>query len=199
VRATRLILRSCSPLCCHCYLCIAKGIAYLRTRKHGLLAYPVTLLIVAIATLARWLIDEHVVSGVQFLTYYPAIILATFLCGLWPGILANRIVGGDCMVRIHPVECCTRKDPGDISASVRCDVANFLRRSAFVRSAAAAPTLCSPRSPTFPNANVRKNRADDLSSTHELWPLVARLPDSSLSSAQRAIQRTGLIFLRACH
>jgi len=29
-----------------------------------------------------------VIAGVPFITYYPAIILATFLGGLWPGILA---------------------------------------------------------------------------------------------------------------
>lgn len=61
----------------------------LRLRQHGRLAHPVALLIVTVATLARWLIDDHVVSGVPFITYYPAIILATFLCGFWPGILAT--------------------------------------------------------------------------------------------------------------
>src|SRR6266700_6882187 len=57
-------------------------------RQNPLAAYGIAVLAVGLATLARWAVGEHVIAGVPFITYYPAIILATFLGGLWPGILA---------------------------------------------------------------------------------------------------------------
>ncbi|RXG94975.1 PAS domain S-box protein [Bradyrhizobium sp. C-145] len=51
-------------------------------------AYGASIMAVGVATLARVALEGHVVAGVAFITFYPAIILATFLCGLGPGLLA---------------------------------------------------------------------------------------------------------------
>lgn len=60
----------------------------LRVRGHPLAAYGFALVIVAVAVLARWSIGEDVGGRIPFSIFYPAIILATVIGGLWPGILA---------------------------------------------------------------------------------------------------------------
>jgi len=59
------------------------------TRERPLLAYGVAAGAVAAATFLRWVIGPYAMQGTPFITYYPAILLATFLGGLWPGILAT--------------------------------------------------------------------------------------------------------------
>jgi PAS domain S-box-containing protein len=61
----------------------------LRVRHNAIAAYGIALLIVAVATLARWLVGGHVMEGTPFITFYPAIILAALLGGFGPGVLAT--------------------------------------------------------------------------------------------------------------
>lgn len=67
---------------------IERGI---RIRRNPIAAYGIAVASVAVATLARWLVGGHVVEGVPFLTYYPAIIIATLAGGLGPGIVATLL------------------------------------------------------------------------------------------------------------
>lgn len=60
----------------------------LRMRQNPTAAYGVAVAAVAVATLVRWIIGGQVVEGLPFITYYPAIIIATLIGGFWSGILA---------------------------------------------------------------------------------------------------------------
>jgi PAS domain S-box-containing protein len=57
-------------------------------RQNPVAAYGIAVALVALAVLARWLIDGSVVEGLPFITYFPAIVAATVICGFWPGVLA---------------------------------------------------------------------------------------------------------------
>jgi PAS domain S-box-containing protein len=59
----------------------------LRLRQRPLIAYPVLIAAIAIATLARWLLDGQTVAG-PFVTYYPVIITAALLGGFWTGLVS---------------------------------------------------------------------------------------------------------------
>ena len=60
----------------------------LRVRRYPLAAYGLALVMVALAVIVRGFVGEH--AGVQvFTTFYPAIIIAALVGGLWPGILAT--------------------------------------------------------------------------------------------------------------
>jgi PAS domain S-box-containing protein len=61
----------------------------LRGRRNPVTGYVATFAAVAAATLVRWLVSGAIVEGVPFITYYPAIIIAALIGGLWPGILAT--------------------------------------------------------------------------------------------------------------
>jgi PAS domain S-box-containing protein len=62
----------------------------LKVRQYPLAAYALALLMVALAVLMRGLVGQYV--GVQvFTTFYPAIIIAALLGGLWPGVLATAL------------------------------------------------------------------------------------------------------------
>jgi PAS domain-containing protein len=61
----------------------------LRVRQHPLAAYGLALLLVALAVFGRWGVGEYIGTQLPFITFYPAIILAALVCGLWPGILAT--------------------------------------------------------------------------------------------------------------
>jgi two-component system sensor kinase FixL len=63
----------------------------LRVRQNLLLAYGLALLLVAFAVLMRWLVAEYVGAQSPFITFYPAIIVAALIGGLWPGILAAAL------------------------------------------------------------------------------------------------------------
>jgi PAS domain S-box-containing protein len=60
-----------------------------RARKNPIAAYGLSVAIVSFATLARWALEGEIVEGLPFITYYPAIIIATLLAGLRPGIFAT--------------------------------------------------------------------------------------------------------------
>jgi len=60
----------------------------LRVRQNPFAAYGLALLLVAVAVLVRGFVGQYV--GVQvFTTFYPAIIIAALIGGLWPGVLAT--------------------------------------------------------------------------------------------------------------
>jgi PAS domain S-box-containing protein len=63
--------------------------AALRVRDNPILAYGFALAMIVVAVLARWLIGEYVGARIPFVTFYPAIVLATLIGGLWPGIFAT--------------------------------------------------------------------------------------------------------------
>ena len=67
----------------------ARLVRALRCLRHKpTAAYGVSIMAVGVAVLARVALTGYVVVGVAFITFYPAIILATFLGGLGPGLLA---------------------------------------------------------------------------------------------------------------
>jgi len=57
----------------------------LRVREKPLLAYSVAIIIIAIATALRMGVGGQLIAGVPFITFYPAIIIATLLVGLGLG------------------------------------------------------------------------------------------------------------------
>lgn len=63
----------------------------LRLRHYPLAAYGLALLLVVIAVLVRGLVVDYIGPQSPFITFYPAIILAALLGGLWPGILATAL------------------------------------------------------------------------------------------------------------
>jgi PAS domain S-box-containing protein len=61
----------------------------LRVRQNPIAAYSIAVTAVALATLVRWIVGGQVIEGLPFITYYPAIIIATLFGGFWPGLLAT--------------------------------------------------------------------------------------------------------------
>jgi PAS domain S-box-containing protein len=59
-----------------------------RARRNRVAAFGIAVLFVALAVLIRWLLADYMHERAPFITFYSAIILATFLGGLWPGVLA---------------------------------------------------------------------------------------------------------------
>jgi PAS domain S-box-containing protein len=57
-------------------------------RRNKLAAYGISVAAVALATLGRLAIGQELMPGVPFITFYPAVLFATFFGGLGPGILA---------------------------------------------------------------------------------------------------------------
>jgi PAS domain S-box-containing protein len=57
-------------------------------RQNPVAAYGIAVGLVAVAILVRWLVAGNVVEGVPFITYYPAIVVATLIAGFWPGVLS---------------------------------------------------------------------------------------------------------------
>jgi PAS domain S-box-containing protein len=62
----------------------------LLVRRRPMVTFGVAVGLVIAATLLRWAISDGMVRA-PFLTYYPAIVLATLIGGLWPGILAMAL------------------------------------------------------------------------------------------------------------
>lgn len=56
-----------------------------RSRLHG---HAFALASIGLALAIRFLADSVLPSGYPFLTFFPAVIVTTFLAGLWPGIVA---------------------------------------------------------------------------------------------------------------
>jgi PAS domain S-box-containing protein len=59
-----------------------------RLRQNPIAAYGLAIGLVALAILVRWAVGEYVGARVPFISFYPAIILACLLGGLWAGISA---------------------------------------------------------------------------------------------------------------
>lgn len=64
----------------------------LRIRGNPVARYGVVVAALAVATLVRWLVSGLVVAG-PFVTYYPAIIIATLIGGFWPGLVTMALAG----------------------------------------------------------------------------------------------------------
>ena len=56
---------------------------YLRGRREE--SYGLALLIFGAAVLVRVALDAVIADRLPFITFFPAVLLATYLCGLWPG------------------------------------------------------------------------------------------------------------------
>lgn len=63
----------------------------MRVRQNPIAAHGIAVTAVALATLVRWIVGGQVIEGLPFITYYPAIIIATLFGGVWPGILAMAL------------------------------------------------------------------------------------------------------------
>ena len=63
------------------------------TSRNPYVAYTIAISAVVLATLIRFGIDAHIVPPAPFITYYPAIILVAFFCGLGPAVLAGWLSG----------------------------------------------------------------------------------------------------------
>lgn len=61
----------------------------LQVRRNPLAAYSVALALVVLAIFIRWVVGEAVGAHIPFITFYPAIIVAALVGGLWPGVLAT--------------------------------------------------------------------------------------------------------------
>jgi len=61
----------------------------LAARHNRVAAYGFALVMVALAVFVRWIVGEYLGARIPFITFYPAIILATLFGGLWPGIVAT--------------------------------------------------------------------------------------------------------------
>lgn len=57
------------------------------------IAYPSTLALIAVAYMLRLLAQEMLPNGFPYVTFFPAVIIASFLFGVGPGIVAG-IIGG---------------------------------------------------------------------------------------------------------
>src|SRR5207249_8591722 len=60
-----------------------------RVRLNPVAAYGYADVLVSLAVLGRWVVGERVGAQIPFITFYPAIIAATLLGGLGPGIAAT--------------------------------------------------------------------------------------------------------------
>jgi two-component sensor histidine kinase len=56
--------------------------------KDPYLAYGIGIIAVVIATLIRLALKGHILSGTPFITFFPTVVITTFFCGLWPGVVA---------------------------------------------------------------------------------------------------------------
>ena len=57
-------------------------------RQRPALGYSIALALTGLAVLARWLIADIVLGPAPFVTFYPAVLFATFFGGLGPGVMA---------------------------------------------------------------------------------------------------------------
>ena len=62
----------------------------LRLHRNPIAAYGIAVAAVAVATLVRWVIGGQI-DAVPFITYFPAIVIATLVGGFWPGMLATAL------------------------------------------------------------------------------------------------------------
>jgi two-component sensor histidine kinase len=57
------------------------------------MAYGMTVAIFVVATVMRYVLDPYVLPPAPFFTYYPAVLLTAFFCGLWPAVFSVAISG----------------------------------------------------------------------------------------------------------
>jgi PAS domain S-box-containing protein len=62
-----------------------------RAQRNRVAAFGIAVLLVALAAVIRWLLSDYMTDRAPFITFYSAIILATLLGGLWPGVLATLL------------------------------------------------------------------------------------------------------------
>lgn len=55
-------------------------------RRHPVVRWMFALLALAIAISLRWVLEDMLPAGFPFLTFFPAVMLTTFFCGVRPGI-----------------------------------------------------------------------------------------------------------------
>lgn len=55
------------------------------------LAHAVALLLFAAALVGRFAVTPQLGPGFPFLTFFPAIVLSTFFCGRWPGVVCSTL------------------------------------------------------------------------------------------------------------
>lgn len=65
-----------------------------RTRASWRAGFATALLIVAIASLFRWVLTPLGLYSTPFITYFPAVLLATLFGGVWGGIVATLASAG---------------------------------------------------------------------------------------------------------
>jgi two-component sensor histidine kinase len=61
--------------------------------ENRFLAYGIAIAIFVIATILRIVLDPFVLPPAPFFTYYTAVLLTAFFCGLWPAVFAVAISG----------------------------------------------------------------------------------------------------------
>jgi len=59
------------------------------TPRARLTAYGVAVLAPAVSLLVRWPLRSVLGNGVPHMAFFPAVILAAYFGGLWPGLLAT--------------------------------------------------------------------------------------------------------------
>ena len=64
-----------------------------RLQDNPYVGFGITIAGVALATLTRWAIGAYVLDRIPFTTYYPAILIAALIGGLWQGVLATILSG----------------------------------------------------------------------------------------------------------
>jgi PAS domain S-box-containing protein len=62
----------------------------MRARRHPITSHGIAVALVAAATLTAWAMGDSIFK-VPFITFFPAIVLATLIGGLWPGVLATAL------------------------------------------------------------------------------------------------------------
>jgi two-component sensor histidine kinase len=62
-------------------------------RAHPKVGYTIAIVASALATLVRFWVDPMLPTGFPYLTFFPAVILTAFFCGLGPGVLAAVLSG----------------------------------------------------------------------------------------------------------
>jgi two-component sensor histidine kinase len=71
-----------------------RSLAYIRRwRANRAIGYSIAIVALLISIGLRFAIEPHVTAGLPFITFFPAIILTTFLGGLGPGIATAFIAG----------------------------------------------------------------------------------------------------------
>src|SRR5262245_39275821 len=61
--------------------------------ENRFLAYGTAIAIFIIATILRIVLDPFVLPPAPFFTYYTAVLLTAFFCGVWPAVFAVAISG----------------------------------------------------------------------------------------------------------